>query len=571
MEDAAELMPATAGRSRSTQLPSRITSTVGGDAALAVAPRTARPQRVTSSSRGEKVAEVATDARTLRRRARRSSPFAASVSADILLPAGQPEPAAPADVIQPAHVGRGRFDRGQGLPFAEFRRNEGPETTSDETSMEIPASTPQPLQRAAPAALAESAQSGRPTAANLAGQPMASLSRRRDPSLASRRPGRELSIIVSTPAFAQRRARRETGRGRGMPAPLPKTEQSVERGLLFLARYQGTDGRWSLHQWGDGQPDFEREVPSLRSDTAATGLALLAFLGAGYHHRSEPYDAAVARGLEFLLRNQSPNGNLFTEEDELSNRSVALYSHGIAALAITEAYGMTQDPALREPAQRAVAYIVASQHPQSGGWRYAPGSAPIHRSPVGWRWHAERRTGGTPCSEQCLSGIDRWLVLRRPRTKSALISLQSECREHAAQRLGRRPTHVMTAVGLLMRMLHGTGRDGPMLQAGATHLREHLPALGTRRRPMRDTYYWYYGTQVMFHMGGDDWEQWNAHLHPLLVGEQVTAGDFAGSWDPLWPIPDRWGPHAGRLYVTAMNLLSLEVYYRHLPLYESHR
>jgi hypothetical protein len=83
----------------------------------------------------------------------------------------------------------------------------------------------------------------------------------------------------------------------------------------------------------------------------------------------------------------------------------------------------------------------------------------------------------------------------------------------------------------------------------------------------RDTYYWYYATQVMFHVGGERWKRWNDKLHPLLVSSQIRTGPMAGSWDPNNPLPDRWAPHAGRLYVTTLNLLSLEVYYRHLPLY----
>ena len=63
-------------------------------------------------------------------------------------------------------------------------------------------------------------------------------------------------------------------------------------------------------------------------------------------------------------------------------------------------------------------------------------------------------------------------------------------------------------------------------------------------------------------------EGWNDHVHPTLVGQQIQTGRFAGSWDPLLPVPDRWGPQAGRMYVTTLNLLSLEVYYRHLPIYE---
>ena len=57
-------------------------------------------------------------------------------------------------------------------------------------------------------------------------------------------------------------------------------------------------------------------------------------------------------------------------------------------------------------------------------------------------------------------------------------------------------------------------------------------------------------------------------LHPLLANSQIRQGPYGGSWDPVGPIADRWGPHAGRIYVTAMNLLSLEVQYRKLPLYE---
>ena len=72
----------------------------------------------------------------------------------------------------------------------------------------------------------------------------------------------------------------------------------------------------------------------------------------------------------------------------------------------------------------------------------------------------------------------------------------------------------------------------------------------------------------MFHMGGEHWEQWNQHLNPLLLRSQIKSGPKSGSWDPELPVRDRWSPHAGRLYVTTMNLLNLEVYYRHLPIYE---
>jgi hypothetical protein len=144
------------------------------------------------------------------------------------------------------------------------------------------------------------------------------------------------------------------------------------------------------------------------------------------------------------------------------------------------------------------------------------------------------------------------------------------------QQHGRTASKTMTSVGLLMRLYSGWRRDNDDFAKGADFLAEHLPAMGTTRDPQRDTYYWYYATQVMFHMGGDHWRRWNDRLHPLLVNSQEQTGPLAGSWDAMSypagtrrvPIPDRWGPHAGRIYVTTMNLLSLEVYYRHLPLYE---
>jgi hypothetical protein len=169
---------------------------------------------------------------------------------------------------------------------------------------------------------------------------------------------------------------------------------------------------------------------------------------------------------------------------------------------------------------------------------------------------------------QVYEGVDDWLDAAQASDQQPyLFRYNPYAPNTTAQRHGRAPTPTITSVGLLMRMYRGMRPEHATLIQGADHLLEHLPALGTQTKPLRDTYYWYYATQVMFHMGGRHWQAWNARLHPLLVEEQLTQGDFAGSWHPYRPIPDRWSPHAGRLYLTTMNLLSLEVYYRHLPLY----
>ena len=143
--------------------------------------------------------------------------------------------------------------------------------------------------------------------------------------------------IAAVESFS-RRVMRTKGGAAPTPAGMvgPATEEAIERGLAYLASMQNDDGSWSLQ--GQGARVL------LRSDAAATGLCLLAFQGAGYTHRQHQYADTVSRGLKFMLDNQRTNGDLYRSENKLSDQNVALYSHGIAALALCEAYGMTQDP-----------------------------------------------------------------------------------------------------------------------------------------------------------------------------------------------------------------------------------
>ena len=108
-----------------------------------------------------------------------------------------------------------------------------------------------------------------------------------------------------------------------------------------------------------------------------------------------------------------------------------------------------------------------------------------------------------------------------------------------------------------------------LTERGIYYLGENLPQLGTAEKPLRDTYYWYYATQVMFQMQGDRWTAWNERMRSMLVEGQELEGPLAGSWDPWNPLPDRWASAGGRNYITALNLLMLEVYYRHLPLFRT--
>ena len=326
------------------------------------------------------------------------------------------------------------------------------------------------------------------------------------------------------------------------------SEKAVEAGLAWLARHQHPDGRWSIHGFHTQCKDHRCTGPgSFQSDTAATGLSLLAFLGAGYTHRSGKHQQTVSRALTWLLSHQKQNGDLFYGEAKF----VWLYSHGMASIALCEAYGMSKDPKLRQPAQKALDFIIASQHPKFGGWRYRP-QFESDTSVSGWQVMALKsgEMAGLKVPPKVYAGVNRWL----------------DSVERTGGRYAYHPTRAvslaMSAEALLMRQYLGAARNNPKLLAGAEHLRQHLPQL-----EQRDAYYWYYATQVMFHMQGPYWDEWNGRLRDLLINTQLKDGGPGGSWNPDRPTQAKWGKAGGRLYLTCLNLLMLEVYYRHLPLY----
>lgn len=350
----------------------------------------------------------------------------------------------------------------------------------------------------------------------------------------------------------------------------PTTETSIQLGLEFLARYQTQQGNWTLGGFDVGS---RQKIMQLESDTAATGLAVLAFQGAGFNHREFKYASQLDRAIQWLLDNQSENGGLYVPSNLKSNNACRLYSHGIATLALTEAYGMTQDERLKAPVQKALDYIQATQDPRRGGWRYfdQPGNLTSDTSVSGWMMMALQsgRLAGLEVESETFRSIDDWLeVAAAPDNPSIYRYDPFAINSKGISRIqGRKPTPSMTSVGLLMRIYTGWDKKDPRLLAGADYLLQtQLP--GDSSPQVRDTYYWYYATQVLKYVDGQRWNQWNNLLRPMLIRSQQKSGDLAGSWNPYRPVPDRWGGFGGRLYVTTMNLLSLEVRHRMLPLYQ---
>ena len=344
------------------------------------------------------------------------------------------------------------------------------------------------------------------------------------------------------------------------------TERAVRAGLMWLRRQQRSDGRWRLDA---GYPDA-CEAPNLATDTGATALALLAFLGSGQTHRSGDHIETVAKGLAWLKRIQRPDGD-FHDRDEYG-RQPAYYAHSMATIAVCEAYAMTGDESLRDPAERAIAFLIDSQQPIQGGWKYVPQdeTTMADLSVTGWALMALQtaRAAGFVIDEETF------------RLASGFLDA---VQEHRGARYKYEPTDppdrvsvAMTAEGLLCRQYLGWPPDHPAMADGLRFLT--LPQHGPRwTAGRRNVYEWYYVGQVLHNIGGQPWREWYDAAQQAIVPHQVRAGssrgplDVRGSWHPTDPpgAPLEYADKAGRLYLTAMSILILELPYRHLPLYEN--
>ena len=363
----------------------------------------------------------------------------------------------------------------------------------------------------------------------------------------------ETRVRETAEAFA-RRSRENRGAA--------EADAMVERGLEWLARSQESDGRWTL---GKYDPAGVGGAVRLQSDSAATGLALLSFLGAGYDHFDGRHREAVRRGLEWLVSVQHDDGDLYQAADPVSNSCARMYSHGIATTALCEAVGMTGDPLLRPAAEKALAFVVASQQPGRGGWRYQPRSD-SDLSVTGWMLVSLRAgaLAGLSVPAETFAAVESFL-------DTSAVPGNPGHYLYNATNPGQRPSDLsaacMTALGALMRLHTGTPRGDEPIREAAAELAKIKPSYGSGDVRARDAYLWYYSSQVLVQTGGVQWEAWYRQLCRLLESKQIASGSDAGSWDPLGPIPDRWGAYGGRLYVTTLHLLALEVPYRHLPTY----
>ena len=323
----------------------------------------------------------------------------------------------------------------------------------------------------------------------------------------------------------------------------PESEEAVAMALRWLAEHQLYDGSWSFDHRLCRKCGGKCGNPGRLAEArfGATGLALMSFLGAGQTHKKGEYRKVVMRGLLWLTKNmQRPSGQMYRSGGKM-------YAHGIAAIALCEAAGMTDDRGLRRFAMLAVGFILKAQDPVGGGWRYSPRQAG-DTSVVGWQLMALKSA--------------KWAYIKIPPIHFAGVNnFLNTVQSASGAKYGYTTPgagSATTAVGLLCRMYLGWKKDNGALERGV----EFLSKVGPSKS---NVYFNYYATQVMHHFAGEKWKKWNEELREYLIDTQSTNGHETGTW---YFNGGHGASQGGRHYTTCMCCMTLEVYYRHLPLYQ---
>ena len=310
------------------------------------------------------------------------------------------------------------------------------------------------------------------------------------------------------------------------------TEKAIIAAIEWLSKVQEKDGRWDTRKY-QAETDY---------DVGGTALALLCYYGWGARHdQPGKYQENVKAALQWLMSQQREDGSLA--------RRGMMYSHAIGAIALCEAYGITKDEKIKSAALAAIKYTINAQHQQRGGWRYSPGQD-SDTSVTGWQVMAlhSARMAGIELPEKPFDLARKWLDFAGGGEHGGLYGYQSP----------NDISRAMVATGMFCRQLDLVPPSNPKMIESAELM---------KRYPIRDNnpdlYYIYYGTLALYQHQGSIWQEWNNNLKRILPEIQVKTGNFSGSWN-LSRSNTKGG---GRIASTTLAILSLEVYYRILPMY----
>ncbi|MFH1230163.1 MAG: prenyltransferase/squalene oxidase repeat-containing protein [Planctomycetota bacterium] len=369
---------------------------------------------------------------------------------------------------------------------------------------------------------------------------------------------------------------RKRKRGRIGRQRVAKPEgDAVVAGLIWLAKHQNPDGSWGAKSFQNQCRDTRCSgIGDEQYNIGLTGLSMLAFTGAGYTNSSRDtyedicFGDVVRKGALYLTGIQLSDGTFGGVRE-----GKFMYNQALATYAMADLYALNMDnPAgviFREPVERAVKYILDTQNPNKG-WRYQPKSGQNDTSVSGWVAMALKAAEGCniPVPPEAFANIKSFYddVTDKNYGKVGYTELGSlAIRGDEDQRLVNANTiqPSLTAIGIMVRIFIDKKTTDPLIKLGVSQILSSLPTWDTSNPCIIDYYYWFYASYCLNQYdgpNGQSWTAWNEKIKDVLLKHQHIKSDGCanGSWDPI----DRWSSEASRIYCTATNVLTLEVYYR---------
>ena len=310
-------------------------------------------------------------------------------------------------------------------------------------------------------------------------------------------------------------------------------DDAVVNALRYLAQQQNPDGSWNVDITGES--------------TAATSLAVMAFLAAGHVPGEGPYGLAIDRGVNYVIDHQEANGMIVDRRGH-----GPMYDHGISTLMLSEVAGMTdKDNAARarKVLEKAVRIILLAQkvrkvRRESGGWRYQHNSEDSDLSVTGWQLLALRAAKDIGCDVP-VENIDQAVGYVKKCSSGRGFGYQP----------GSGPTSTLTAAGILALQVCDHHEDNEV-HGGIQFL---------QRQPLRFDEGWffygaYYHAISAYKYGGADWERTKSLLFHELLSNQQPIGS--------WQAKNGNERGQGQVYATSLGVLALTVEYGYLPIYQ---
>ena len=357
-------------------------------------------------------------------------------------------------------------------------------------------------------------------------------------------------LTVSNPGGS-----RLAGMRKGLVAKRGGSEEGQKRvniGLRWLAKVQNADG-----SWGE------------KARHARTGMATLCFLALGETPSSSAlYGETVRKACEWM------NKEVLKARGVIKGKKAA-YQHGILAYALSEAYGMTQNPKLRESMEIAIKVIIDGQQTSGGfDYNYRKGDR-YDVSVAGWNIQALKAAYVAGSKNPGLKkALDKSVkFLKSVHSKQQADSYNLSAFEYSNKHGKASPMSNMTGIATVCLQLLGH-HESAEAKGGVESIMKYR--LDTYKKVKNDPslwatlsnkhlYGWYYDTQAAFNTGGDTWKQWRDVFEPVLIKAQNPEG----SWSSAKKHHGQGNDLDGKILTTTWSLLQLAVYTRNLPTFDN--